>query len=144
MDPSIEALAAQARAALGGRLPVDNAQPEPAARETASYTGSAAGGLVTAEVGSDGRVRSLAIDPTMLQRPLADVAAAAQTAINAALDARPGRVDYAPLADELKTVQDTARTDLAAITQAMAEVAHHVRVAREDGGAGGSSEPASD
>jgi len=127
MDSSLEALVTQARAALAGKLP-DSTQAT-----AGPYLGSAADGLITAEVGIEGRVRSLSIDPSVLRRPLADVTAEIQTAVNGALAARPGKVDFAPVAEALKAMREQARTELTAIVQAMAEVEQHVRAARGEG-----------
>jgi len=124
MDSSLEALATQARAALAGKLP-DSTQAA-----TGPHLGSAADGLITAEVSIEGRVRSLSIDPSVLRRPLADVTAEIQTAINGALASRPGKVDFAPVAAALKAMREQDRTELTAIVQAMAEVEQHVRAAR--------------
>jgi DNA-binding protein YbaB len=124
MDSSLEALVTQARAALAGRLP-DSTQAT-----AGPYLGSAADGLITAEVSIEGRVRSLAIDPSVLRRPLADVTAEILAAVNGALAARPGKVDFAPVADALRAMREQARTELTAIVQAMAEVEQHVRAAR--------------
>ncbi len=126
MDSSLDALVAQARAALGGTLP-DSTQAG-----AGPYLGSAGDGLITAEVSIEGRVRSLSIDPSILRRPLADVTAEVQTAINRALAARPGKVDFAPVADALRAMREQARTELTAIMQAMAEVEQHVRAAAEE------------
>jgi DNA-binding protein YbaB len=126
MDSSLGALVMQARAALAGKLP-DSTQAA-----AGPYLGSAADGLITAEVSIEGRVRSLSIDPSVLRRPLADVTAEIQAAINRALAARPGKVDFAPVADALKAMREQARTELTAIVQAMAEVEQHVRAAREE------------
>ena len=126
MDSSLDALVMQARAALAGRLP-DSTQAA-----AGPYLGSAADGSITAEVSLEGRVRSLSIDPSVLRRPLADVTAEIQTAINGALAARPGKVDFAPVADALKAMREQARTELTLIVQAMTEVEQHVQAAREE------------
>jgi hypothetical protein len=126
MDSSLDALVTQARAALAGKL------PDSTGTTAGPYLGSAADGLITAEVSIEGRVLSLSIDPSILRRPLADVTAEIQAAINGALTARPGKVDFAPVADALRAVREQARTELTAIVQAMAEVEQHVRAAREE------------
>jgi len=126
MDPSLDTLVTQARAALAGKL------PDSTGANAGPYLGSAADELITAEVSIEGRVLSLSIDPSILRRPLADVTAEIQAAINGALTARPGKVDFAPVADALKAVREQARTELTAIVQAMAEVEQHVRAAREE------------
>lgn len=126
MDSSLDALVMQARAALAGKLP-DSTQAA-----AGPYLGSAADGLITAEVSVEGHVRSLSIDPSVLRRPLADVTAEIRAAINGALAARPGKVDFAPVADALKAMREQARTELTAIVQAMAQVEQHVRAAREE------------
>jgi hypothetical protein len=123
MDSSLDALVTQARAALAGKL------PDSTGTTAGPYLGSAADGLITAEVSIEGRVLSLSIDPSILRRPLADVTADIQAAINGALTARPGKVDFAPVADALRAVREQARTELTAIVQAMAEVEQHVRAA---------------
>jgi DNA-binding protein YbaB len=135
MDSSLDALVTQARAALAGKLP-DSTQAT-----AGPYLGSAADGLITAEVSIEGRVRSLSIDPSVLRRPLADVTAEIRTAINGALAARPGKADFAPVADALRAVREQAGTELTAIVQAMAEVEQHVRAAREERAANSAGQP---
>jgi len=135
MDSSVDALVTQARAALAGRLP-DSTQAA-----AGPYLGSAADGLITAEVSLEGRVRSLSIDPSVLRRPLADVTAEIQTAINGALAARPGKVDFAPVVDALKAMREQARTELTLIVQAMAEVEQHVQAAREERAGNSTGQP---
>jgi hypothetical protein len=122
-DP-LSRMVAQARAALDGRTPETAPDPGP-------YVGTAADGLVRAEVDADGTVRSVTLDPQMFKRPLVDVAAAARVAVNAALDARPGRVDLAPVIAQVRAAQEQARRDLSAITQGLADVERSVRAARE-------------
>jgi hypothetical protein len=124
-DAGFDALVAQARAALDGPPPdpVHGAEPGP-------FAGRAADGLVRAEVGLDGTVLSLSIDAQLHGRALDEIAAEARSAINAALDARPGAPDFTPLIAEIRTAQDEARRGLSAITQGMAEVAQHVQAAR--------------
>ncbi len=121
---ALSRLAAQARAALDGGAPE-------ATRDEGPFTGTAADGLVVAEVGADGTVRSVAIDPQAFKRPLADVAAAARAAINAALDARPGHVDFAPVIAAVRSAQEEARHNLSAITQGMADAERSIRATRE-------------
>ena len=135
MDSSLEALAAQARAALGGTL------PESTEAAAGPYTGSAADGSITAEVSVEGRVRSLSIDPSVLRRPLVEVTAEIQAAINGALAARPGRVDFAPVAEALAAMREQARTELTAIVAAMAEVEQHVRAAHQDRAGNAAGQP---
>jgi DNA-binding protein YbaB len=120
-----DALARRAREALAGAAPADG---EPAERR--SYAGEAADGLVHAEVDGRGRVLSLRIEPEVFKRPLADVAAAARVAINAALDSRPGRADLAPVIEELQAAGALARQELSAITQGIAQITAEVRAAR--------------
>lgn len=129
MASPLDALAAQARAALAGHLPEVSADD---AGENGRYTGTAADGTISAEVGLDGRVRSLSIDPKSLRRPLNDVTADVRTAINAALAARPGKPDFAPLARELAAMQEEARRNMSAITTAIAEATQRIRSARGD------------
>ena len=82
----------------------------------------------------DGRVLSLVLEPELFKSPLEDVAAAARSAVNAALDARPGSADLAPLVDVVRTAQAQARRQLDDITTGMAQVAAHVRERRERNG----------
>jgi hypothetical protein len=126
-DPSpdaLEAVAARVRAALAGQVPAE-------AQEAAGpITGTAAGGLITAQLDPDGSLRALTLEAEVFDRPLVDVAAAARTAINAALDARPGRVDVAPIIAQVRAAQSEARRSLSTVTAAMADIESNVRAAR--------------
>lgn len=127
MDPTLDALAAQARSAL-------DAPPQPPAEDdeapATTYTATAADGKIAAEVGIDGRVRALNIAPELLKQPLEDTAGQIKAAINAALAQRPGTTDYVPVANALKAIQDQARGDMTAIVNAIGDVTRHVRDAR--------------
>jgi DNA-binding protein YbaB len=80
--------------------------------------GEAADGQVRAEVGADGRVRNLRIDPLLARRGLDEISGHVVAAVNAALDARPAAVDAAPLLAELKAVQEQSVVEMARISQA--------------------------
>jgi DNA-binding protein YbaB len=121
----LEDLVRRTREALAGQATVD-----PAELEQRVYAGSAADGLARAEVDARGRVRLLAIEPDLFRQPMADVAAAARAAINAALDSRPGRADLSPLVDALREAGEQARRELASATQAIAQITSEVRAAR--------------
>jgi DNA-binding protein YbaB len=109
---SLTALVERARAAIAGM------QQPPAGRP---LVGEAADGQVRAEIGADGRLRTLAVDPTMLREPLADVCADIITAVNAALDARPDRIGTGPLLAELKAVQEQSAQEMAKISDAFSD-----------------------
>ena len=95
------------------------AQPRP--RPAGPFVGTAADGLITAEAGAEGRVRSVTIDPKMLRRPVEDVCRDVVAAVNAALDARPGRVDTGPLLEELRAVQEQSVQEMAKISSAFSD-----------------------
>ena len=84
----------------------------------APFVGEAADGMVYAEVDATGRLSTLRIDPKLAREPLEDISAYVQTAVNAALDAHPGRPDVGPLLDELKEVQERSVAEMARISQA--------------------------
>lgn len=108
-------LAARARAALA-------AAPAPADEWPETFAGTAAEGRIRAEVDAGGSVRRLTIDPAMHAAGLAEVAAAARDAINAALDARPAAPDLAPLVEQVRLAQAYARRTLGEVSNRMAEV----------------------
>jgi DNA-binding protein YbaB len=113
-DPSdaLAALVERARSAMSGTAPVAGAESaEP-------FVGEAADGQVRAEVGADGRVRNLRIDPLLARRGLDEISGHVVAAVNAALDARPAAVDAAPLLAELKAVQEQSVVEMARISQA--------------------------
>ena len=114
VDPaqSLNALIDRARAAMS--QPPQGAAPGP-------FVGAAADGMITAEADAAGRVRSLEIDPKLLRQPLEDTCAQIVLAVNAALDARPGRVDTGPLVEELKAVQEQSVQEMAKISRAFSE-----------------------
>lgn len=85
------------------------------------FTGIAADGLIRCEVGADGRVRSVEVDPRALRLPAEDLGQHLVSAINEALDARPGRPDTGPLLDELRAVQEQSVVEMRRITQAFTE-----------------------
>lgn len=126
--PGLDALVERARAAL------DGAGPDIAEAAAGPFTGTAADGLARAEVGPDGRLLALVLEPELFRSPLDDVAAAARSAINAALDARPDSADLSPLVEVVRTAQAQARRQLDDITTGMAQVAAHVRERRERNG----------
>jgi len=128
--PAVDALIAKARAAMNTEPRTPGVADDAGAPAAEVTIGAAADGLVNAEVGPDGRVRSLSIDPAMFKRPLADVASAARAAINAALAARSADPDYTPVVDMIRDVQSQVRRDLGAVSSAMAEVAQQIRAAR--------------
>jgi DNA-binding protein YbaB len=113
-DPSqaLDALVDRARAALAGVAPAESSAP---------FVGEAADGLITAEAGAEGRLRSLTIDPKMLRQPIEDICRDVVTAVNAALDARPGRVDSGPLLEELRAVQEESVQQMAKISSAFSD-----------------------
>ena len=121
--PAVDALAAAARATLAA----DPEQRAEVAQEPA--TGTAADGQVHAVAGPDGRLRELSIDPGLLRQPLADVAAAARSAVNEALGAASSEPDYAPVVELIRDVQSQVRRDLGRVTSALSEVTTHVRAA---------------
>lgn len=82
------------------------------------FTGTAADGLVRCEVGPDGRVRSVDLDPRVLRLPLAELSAHLRTAVNEALDARPAPPDTSQLLDGLRAVQEQSVLEMRRITQA--------------------------
>jgi DNA-binding protein YbaB len=129
----LDALAAQARRALAEVPSIPDERPGPGTADGAEPTrfrGSAADGLVSAQVDADGLVLSLAIDPAMHKRPLADLADAARAAINQALEARPGAIDYSAAIAQVRALQDQARQEMTGIVQGIAEVGQRVRAAR--------------
>lgn len=111
VDPteSLNALVDRARAALAGMQPPTADGP---------LVGEAADGLVRAEVGADGRLRTLDVDPKMLRQPLEDLCAQIVGAVNAALDAGPDRISTGPLIDELKAVQEQSMQEMTKISAA--------------------------
>jgi DNA-binding protein YbaB len=114
VDPaeSLNALIDRARAAMSQTPP--GAAPGP-------FRGEAADGLIAAEADATGRIRSLEIDPKALRQPLEDTCAQVMAAVNAALDARPGRVDTGPLVEELKAVQEQSVQEMAKISRAFSD-----------------------
>lgn len=107
----MNALLDRARAAMAGQLGEAPSGPS---------VGEAAEGMVRAEI-QDDRLTHLHIDPKMLRQPLDDLRAHIVTAMNAALDARPGRLDTAPLLAELKAVQDQSVQEMTKISQAFGD-----------------------
>jgi hypothetical protein len=97
------------------RALIENAQ----GGEPGPFVGEAADGQVRCEVGPDGRVQSLTVDPVLARQPLADICREITTAVNAALDARPQAPATAPLLAELRQVQEDSVTEMRKITQAM-------------------------
>jgi hypothetical protein len=116
VDPSVslEALVERTRALVAG---ADGGEP-------GSFRGEAAGGMVGCEVGVDGRVRSLTVDPRMLRQPLEDICRGIITAVNQALDARPQRPDTGPVLAQLRVVQEESLAEMRKITQAMTAALH--------------------
>jgi len=116
VDPSssLDALVERARALLGR---ADGGGPGP-------FTGEAADGMVRCEVGPDGRVRSLDVDPRMLRLPLQDICRDVVTAVNQALDARPGRPDTGPLLEGLRDLQEQSVAEMRSITRVFTAALH--------------------
>ncbi len=81
------------------------------------FTGSAAEGAVRCEVGGDGRVRSVEIDPRALRMPVEDLCVHLVTALNEAIDARPAGPDTRPLLEGLKALQEQSVHEMRRITQ---------------------------
>lgn len=110
-DPSdaLAQLVERARTAMAGGTPSVPEEP---------FVGEAADGQVRAEVGADGRVRSLRIDPMLARRGLDEISQHVVTAINAALAARPAAADTGPLIAELKAVQEQSVAEMSRISQA--------------------------
>lgn len=119
-DPaqSLDTLLEQVRAALGGSVPEQPQGP---------FAGEALDGRVRAEVGLDGRVRALHLDPKVLREPLDDLAAAVVVAVNAAVDARPARADSGPLLEQLRAVQEESVVQMARISEAFTAALERVR-----------------
>jgi hypothetical protein len=111
VDPSIslDALVERTRALLAG---ANGGEPGP-------FRGEAADGMVRCEVGADGRIQSLTVDPKMLRQPLEDICHGIVTAANQALDARPLRPDTEPMLAQLRVVQEESVAEMRKITQAM-------------------------
>jgi YbaB/EbfC DNA-binding family len=111
VDPStsLDELVERTRALLAG---TSGGEPGP-------FVGEAAEGMVRCEVGADGRVQTLRVDPKMARQPLEDICRDITTAVNAALDARPQAPSTAPLLAELRQVQEDSVTEMRKITQAM-------------------------
>lgn len=115
VDPaqSLDALIERARSAMSGVAP--------SSESSGPFLGEAADGLVTAEASLEGKVRTLHIDPKMLRQPIEDICRDVVTAVNAALDARPGRVDTGPLMEELRAVQEQSVQEMAKISSAFSD-----------------------
>jgi hypothetical protein len=111
VDPSasLDELVERTRALLAG---TNGAEPGP-------FVGEAADGMVRCEVGADGHVQSLTVDPKLARQPLADICRDITAAVNQALDARPQRPDTAPMLAELRQVQEDSVAEMRKITQAM-------------------------
>jgi hypothetical protein len=118
MDPasSLDALVERTRALLGGP---DGAEPGP-------FVGESAEGMVRAEVGAEGRVQSLRVDPRMLRGPLEDICREVVVAVNQALDARPARPDTAPLLAELRAVQEESVGEMQRISASFSDALREV------------------
>jgi DNA-binding protein YbaB len=110
-DPAqaLAELVDRARAAMAGGTLEPPAGP---------FAGEAAEGQVRAEVGADGKLRSLHIEPILARRGLEEISGHVITAVNAALATRPARADTGPLLDELKAVQEQSVVEMAKISQA--------------------------
>ena len=110
-DPSqgLADLVERARSALSGGAPPVPSEP---------FVGEAADGQVRAEVGADGRLRELRIDPILARRGLDEISAHVVAAVNAALAARPAPADAGPLLAELKAVQEQSVAEMSRISQA--------------------------
>ena len=128
MSNDLDALVSRARAGLNG------AGADRDVQDSGPYLGSAADGLVRAEVTATGRVTVLEIEPSIFRQPLEDLASAVRAAINAALDARPGNVDLSPVIDVVRSAQIQARRQMDDITRGIADVTQHVRSARTSTG----------
>lgn len=108
---SLTALIERARSAMAGNIQPD-AEP---------VTGEAADGLVRATIGTDGRLQELTVDPKLLRRPLEEMCAEIVLAVNTAIDARPDRIDTAPLLNELRSVQEQSVVEMNKISTAFSE-----------------------
>ncbi len=115
VDPaeSLTALLERARAAMSGAAVVV-ADPGPT-------EGSAADGLITAEASAEGRLCRVSADPRLLRLPLEEICAQLVLAVNAALDAQPGRADAGPLLAELQAVQEQSVTVMAQLSAAFTD-----------------------
>ena len=106
------------------------------------FVGEADEGRVRAEVAPDGRLLSVSIDPEVT-RSVTAIGPLVVAAVNAALDARPGRaVDLSALAENLREVQEQSVVEMRRITQSLAgALADTVRRAGEVGDPAGRPGP---
>jgi hypothetical protein len=111
LDQVVAAAGTVQEAAAGGAEPVRT---------------SAANGWVEAELGTDGRLASLTLDPGLRGLPMERIAAAVVEAVNAALDQQQAQhgpavpaVDLTEVMAQLKQVQEAAVPQLRSFVDAM-------------------------
>ncbi|MFG3682652.1 hypothetical protein ACGF5H_21360 [Micromonospora chalcea] len=125
---NLDGLLTEARRALqtvrsGGAGP---AEPETA--QTATGTGTAADGQVSATI-TDGRFDTLVIEPRLMRLPAAELAEHVTSAVNAALDDLRNRrheseqsADLDALAQNLEAVQDRSIRQMTQMSHALRDV----------------------
>lgn len=102
-----------------------NAPPGDEAESSA--IGESADGRVRAEMGSDGRLRSLQIEPRLMRLGSEELAAHVVTAVNAAIDglrsgSAPQVGDLSQLREQLQQVRDSAVPRLQSFLQTLTDV----------------------
>ncbi|PWR09820.1 hypothetical protein DKT68_11130 [Micromonospora acroterricola] len=116
LDATMQALGAVSAPAAG-------ADGEPAAPPA----GEAADGQVRAELGPDGRLRSLFVEPRLMRLGSEELTEHITTAVNAAIDAMRGATtppqagDLSQLREQLAEVRDTAVPRLGSFLAALTE-----------------------
>ncbi|MET8308450.1 YbaB/EbfC family nucleoid-associated protein [Micromonospora sp. NPDC005173] len=113
LDATMQALAAVS-------APTDDVPADPPA-------GEAADGQVRAELGPDGRLRSLWVEPRLMRLGSVELTEHITTAVNAAIDAMRGATvppqvgDLTQLREQLAEVRDTAVPRLGSFLQALTD-----------------------
>jgi hypothetical protein len=109
--------------------------PTPDAAAEGPFTGEADDGRVRAEVGPDGRLLTVSIDPNV-SRPVSAIGPLVVEAVNAALDARGGAPDLTALTANLREVQEQSAVEMRRITESLSgALAETINRARAGDGA---------
>jgi YbaB/EbfC DNA-binding family len=106
------------------------------------FAGEADEGRVRAQVSPDGRLVSLVLDPDLQSRALPALGASVVAAVNAALDARPGRApDSAALLVNLREIQEESVVEMRRITQSLTSALAETVARVGPGSPGGADDP---
>lgn len=85
--------------------------------DTAPVTATSEDGLVSAVVGPDGLVQSIAMHPTILRRTPAEIAESIAGAVNDAVEALPAAPSRSTMIEELKAIQEESAVRMRAMSE---------------------------